>query len=309
MSKECPSVAACSVNLTLQQFADAALQRERLNNKSKDRAHREAKLPVLRSLAKSLSSSFKKKGHDLAKTLAAESDNRDASDGFAPPPSTPLDRSLQGSLQQLDSSQAQSSEQLKDDFKERDAVAAHSGLQEKSLHGDENDHNQEATASAKGPTHLGGRHRLAVVKPAPGQIHHDAAHMLWLKTVARVSHPTSGHAAEGVASPQVALPQTEVDVCLADEQADEAAEGTAPHAMIHKRNCSQTAEQIHNCLSVSYSSPYMQAPEHRSSACSTHLPAHPLIHPYTHPASLTPAHRYFWLLTTSPITPALLRQL
>ena len=229
--KQSPPLAACSVHLTLQQFADSALQRERLEIESRDKSHSQAKLPVWQSLAKSLSSSFRKP--DLAKNLAAESDNRDApAESAFPAPSTPLGRSLQGSVAQLDSNQAQSSDKLEDEFKGRDAGASDSGLQEQSLHGDESEHNQEASVSAERPAHSRGKHRSAGLKPGPGQIHHDAAQMLWHKTLARVSCATSEHAADGGATPQEALPETEVDKYLADEENNEAVEGTAPQAAI-----------------------------------------------------------------------------
>ena len=230
MLKSAPSLAACSVHLTLQQFADSALQRERLKNDTKDKLLREAKLPVWRALAKSFSSSSRKQGFpDLAQAQTAESDNKDASDDLVfPAPSPPMDKPLHRSLRQLDNNQTSD---LKEDLNGGEADESDPSLQEQSLHGDESNHNQEGSNSSKTPTHIHGRHRLAAVKPGPGQIHHDAAQMLWHKTVARVSCATPEHVADGGASPQTALPQTEVEVCLADEEAAEAAEGIESHAI------------------------------------------------------------------------------
>lgn len=240
----------------MQQFAEAALQQPRASKESKHQAHGEAKLPVWRSLAKSFSSSSKRRAPpDLACTTAAASDSLDAHDGLAgtPAPFTALDGTPQGgSLQQHDSSQAQSSDKVEEDLERRGARASGKGVQKQEKQHDQSgqngqneqneqglaggndiDHQDPRTsavppqtgdkASAKGSAFsLAGR-SIEAVMPGPGQLHHDVAHMLWHNTVAHVSgtRATSQHGEDG------AVPQTEVGACLADEEADEAAEGKA----------------------------------------------------------------------------------
>lgn len=248
---------SCSVNLTLQQFAEAALQQARASNKSKDQARGEAKLPVWRSLAKSLSSSSRRKftaPPDLACNTAAASDDLDAPDGLAgtPPPPTALHGTPPGGLlQKHGSSQAQSSHKVEEDLESRGGGASGGGVQKQNEQHEQNgqilqnkqkeqgpkDESEVGSqdpsttamtpqiggkAIAKGPAFSLARRSIEAVMPGPGQLHHDVAHMLWHNTLARVSgtHATSEHVAE-----DVAVPQTEVAACLADEAADEAREG------------------------------------------------------------------------------------
>ena len=124
---------ACRVNATLQQFADAALQKERSSNENRTPGQTEPKLSVWQSLARSLSKTSKKANFpELAGALPAEQDTMDACE-------------------------------VLDECEGRDTGA---------------------------------------------------------------SHARSEHTADG---PQLALPHSEVEVCLAEEAADEVAEGTVMH--------------------------------------------------------------------------------
>ena len=91
---------------------------------------------------------------------------------------------------------------------------------------------QVSTASLNGSANSQHRLHLAKVKPTPGQIHHDVAHMLWHKTAGRaadVKHKVAAdliprHDRHRQRSVPV-MPASEKQVFLADDAADrEAAE-------------------------------------------------------------------------------------
>lgn len=134
----------CRVNVTLQQFADAALQKERLSNENKIPGQKEPKLSVWQSFARSLSRTSKRTDFpELAGTLPAEPDTTDAFE---------VEQECQGG----------------------DTGASH----------------------------------------------------------ARSEHTTDG--------PQLALPHSEVEMCLAEEATDEITEGTVMHDMIWTLKDTQT---------------------------------------------------------------------
>ena len=195
----------------------------------------------------------------MAGTTAAASDHLDARDGLAAtlPSHTALDGAPPGgSLQQHDSSQAQASDKVEEDFKRRGDGG---GVQEQNGQHEQNEqngqigqseHNEQGPngenevgsqnpitttrtpqdggkAIAKPPAFSLARRSIEALTPGPGQLHHDVAHMLWHNTLARVSgtRATSEHGAGDGGSPRVAVPQTEVEACLANMAAHEAAEG------------------------------------------------------------------------------------
>lgn len=223
--------------MTLQQFAEATMLKEKRSLEAKDQAQRDAKPPVWRSLTKSLSRSFRKAGSSNSREgPAVESDNMDAADGSGagPTPPTALDVTPQGLLQEVRDGQAQGPDKAEEEQEGRDAGTSYEDVKDSRIGCGEIEHSQQPTVSVKEVTHLFGRHSLAAVKPGPGQLHHDVAHMLWHKTLAQSSqsHAETVPVAEDEGGHkqrhQVPLPQTEVEICLAEE----AAEGTVKHIIM-----------------------------------------------------------------------------
>ena len=219
--------------MTLQQFAEATMLKEKRSKESKDQAQRDAKLPGWRSLTKSLSRSFRKAGSSNSREgPAVYSDDMVATDGSgaAPTPPTALEITPQGLLQEVSDGQAQSPDKAEEEREGRDAGTSYEDVKGSRIGCGEIEHSQQPTVSVKEDTHLFGRHSLAAVKPGPGQLH-DVTHMLWHKTLPRCSqsHAETEPVAEDEGRHrqrrQVPLPLTEVEICLAEE----AAEGTVKH--------------------------------------------------------------------------------
>ena len=159
---------ACRVNVTLQQFADAALQKEKLSNENKTPGPKEPKLSVWKSFARSLSrTSAKADLPELARTLPAEPDTTDVFEV-----------------------------------------------------------EQECDGGDTGASH------------------------------ARSENTTDG--------PQVALPNSEVEMCLAEEATNEIAEGTVMHDMRWTQADSQTDRYTvyHSCIYLLNNVPSLPPPSH-----------------------------------------------
>lgn len=210
-----------AVNMTLQQFAEAAVLKEQRRLQAKDVAQGPGKLRVWRSLKRSFSRSDRTSMPDVSGGRAAQPDAPEGLGAPPPPPTSSLEGPSPRASAGANSDHAQSVDTAHGQQEGGAASASREDAKDEALNGGENGHDQQ---SAGKPTLLSGGHVLAAVqsqiKPGPGHILHDAVHMLVNAHVPQTLQPTAG--GEARPSHQSALPQTEIEMFLADEAADEA---------------------------------------------------------------------------------------
>lgn len=217
--------------MSLQQFSEATVLKEQRRLQAKSTAQGEAKLPVWRSLQslKSLSRSRKRSPIDTDGTKPAKPNTLDDSEAH-PSSAASLEGPPPGLSGEADSIYLHSVSRIQNQHEAGAAGALRKHVGNRALSGHENGHDQ---VSARDPTDSRGSRSQAglqpVLKPGPGHVLHDAIHMLSKTHASQALKPTvRGEAARH--SHQAALPQTEVEVYLADEAAEEAAEEAADEA-------------------------------------------------------------------------------
>ena len=224
---------------TLQQVEEAAWNKRHpdQNIKETSASSPPGKVSVWQTLARTLSRTTSKTGFtDSARGHADEPVHAKAFDGDrgSPSASDGLERLSQTSLSQEDD--VYQTQNL-NDAPESDAYEGgsfnaagqpevqHPDVATAAAHGAVQQSTQPGTASANNTADAHHKHHLGHVKPVPGQIHYDVAQLLWHQTGSRVKSKLAADLAAGHErhTRHVHLPQTERDLCLADQAAREAA--------------------------------------------------------------------------------------
>ena len=222
---------------TLQQVEEAAWKKQHpdLNGKDASASSPPGKVSVWQTLAKTLSRTASKTGFtDSARGHADEPVDANAfnAERVSPSLSDHLERLSQTSLsQEADVYQTQSLNNApeSDAYQGEGLNAAgepevqHLDVTSAAAHGDAQQSDQPGTASANHTANAHHRRHLGNVKPVPGQIHYDVAQLLWHQTGSRVKSRLAADLAGSHErhSRHVQLPETEKDLCLADQAAAE----------------------------------------------------------------------------------------
>ncbi|KAL3145465.1 Mlo15p, variant 2 [Trebouxia sp. C0010 RCD-2024] len=244
-----------AVNVSLQRFQEAAVQKEQRLLQAKVTPQGEDKLPVWRRLQslRSLSRSKKRNLIDTDGTKAAEPNPLDESEAH-PSSSTSLGGPPPGLSAEADSIHLHSADRVQNQNEAGAAGTLHKHVGNMTLNGRGNG---DVQVSARGPPDSRGSRTQAAVqpllKPEPSQKLHDAIQMLTKTHASPASKPTI-HGEVARLSHQVSVPQTEVEVYLADEAAEEAADGVvdeaADAATAEAAEDAASMEQDHTALDI-----------------------------------------------------------